>query len=279
MMISKEECFAILDKHIKSDVNKFWTETLSKTDIHRLTTQFMPFSFEDKLKQYYFTSQAVCFGNALEEIFHVFLEINGAAFLDRHYVAQHDCDQLFTYLDKVVLIEQKVRDDHDSSKKVGQITNFKAKKDALQQDFKNFYCSSWFIDDGLIKNRSYYSGELTDPYELCYGAEIESFLKIIFNDDRAKGFVDTLGNYLDEYHQYASNNILDNIYIDYTALKPKALYDLLSAKQRQNDIAHFFFQDNIPYEDILKTYKAKRQTGYTPEIIILLEERLNGKTV
>lgn len=275
-MISKEECFNILDKHIKSDINQFWTDALSKTDIHRLTTQFMPFSFEDKLKQYYLTSQVVRFGNALEEIVHLFLERNGAKFLDRHYVAQHDCDQLFTYLDKTVLIEQKVRDDHDSSKKVGQITNFKDKKIALQKSFDNFYAASWFIDDGLRKNQAYYAGQLTDPYELCYGSEIEEFLELIFDDDRAKGFVDILGTYLDEYHQYASNTILDNIYVDYTALQPKALYDLLTAKNRENEIAHFFFKDCIPYEEMLKTYKSKRQTGYTPKIIALLEEKLNG---
>lgn len=276
MMISREECFAILDKHIKSDISQFWTNTLANTDIHRLTTQFMPFSFEDKLKQYYFTSQAVCFGNALEEIFHVFLEKNGAVFLDRHYVAQHDCDQLFSYLDKVALIEQKVRDDHDSSKKKGQIENFNAKKTALRQDFNNFYCSSWFIDDGLRKNQSYYAQQLTDPYELCYGTEIETFLELIFDDDRAKGFVTTLGTYLDEYHQYASNTILENIYIDYTALQPKALYNLLSAKNRRNEIAHFFFRDCIPYKEMLNTYKNKRNTGYVPNVIKLLEEEING---
>lgn len=279
MMITKEECFAILDKHIKSDVSKFWTDALDKTDLHRFTTQFMPFSFEDKLKQYYFTSRVVCFGNALEEIFHCMLEKNGAIFLDRHYVAKHDCDQLFSYLNKTVLIEQKVRDDHDSSKKTGQIVNFQAKKNALSQDFDEFYCTSWFIDDGLKKNRSYYLSQLTDPYELCYGAEIEDFLEMIFGDDRAKGFVDILGAYLDEYQQYATNDILDNIYIDYTALQPKTLYNLLSAKNRRNEIAHYFFQDNIPYEDMLKTYKAKRKNGYIPQVITLLEEILNGKTV
>lgn len=122
----------------------------------------------------------------------------------------------FSYLNKTVLIEQKVRDDHDSSKKTGQIVNFQTKKNALSKDFDEFYCTSWFIDDGLKKNRSYYLSQLTDPYEL----EIEDFLEMIFGDDRAKGFVDTLGAYLDEYQQYAVNDILDNIYIDYTALQP-----------------------------------------------------------
>ena len=35
------------------------------------------------------------------------LEKNGAIFLDRHYVAKHDCDQLFSYLNKTVLMKAK----------------------------------------------------------------------------------------------------------------------------------------------------------------------------
>jgi len=56
------------------------------------------------------------------------------------------------------MIEQKVRDDHDSTKKVGQFDNFENKYFALTQRYNNYEIIPimWFIDDSLVKNRKYY---------------------------------------------------------------------------------------------------------------------------
>ena len=278
MNISKEECFDILNKHLKLDASAFWTNALKNTDLCRFTTSFQFYSFEDKLKQYYFTSNNVRFGNALEEIVRVFLEKNGAQFLERrNEVEKHDCDQIFKYMDKIVLIEQKIRDDHDSSKKIGQLENFQIKKEELKKKYEKVYCTSWFIDDCLTKNKSFYAASLTKDYELCYGQEIECFLKIIFNDDRADGFVEVLSSYLDEYRNFsASIDIFNNVYIDYNEFLPAKLFNLLNEKKYRNEIAHYFFNDNIPYKEILTTYKKKRKTEYVLKIINLLEGELNG---
>lgn len=277
MMITKSECFDILNKHLKADGSSFWTQALNTTDLCRFTTSFQFYSFEDKLRQYYFTHNNVCFGNALEEIMHLFLEKNGVEFLDRRQtVVDHDCDQIFKYLDKVVLIEQKIRDDHDSSKKVGQLENFQYKKESLRKDYEEVYCAFWFIDNNFTKNSSYYAKYLTDSFELCYGSEIEEFLELVFDDDRAKGFINALSLYLEEYRLSISNvNIFDNVSIDWSKLKPAKLFALLNETKYKNEIAHYFFQDNIPYKEILQLYKTKRNTGYTPKIINLLKEIVN----
>lgn len=277
MILEKSECFDILNKHLKADGNTFWTKALETTELCRFTTNFQFQSFEDKLRQYYFTHNTICFGNALEEIVHVFLEKNGAIFLNRKLINGYDCDQLFTYGDKVVLIEQKIRDDHDSTKKKGQLNNFLAKKTGLKEKYKNVFCSSWFIDDSLSKNKKFYLNTLTDNYELTYGDEIEKFLQIIFEDNRADNFVSTLSDYLCEYRQtFDTRNIFTGVNINYEALSPAKLYALFVDKQYRNKIAQYFFNGHIPYENILNFYKKKSKIGYVPKVITMLESEING---
>lgn len=73
-----------------------------------------------------------------------------------------DIDQLLIKDDKVLFIEQKVRDDHDSTKKRGQISNFEKKLEALVDIYgdKVTWGFFYFIDPSLVKNRNFYRPEL-----------------------------------------------------------------------------------------------------------------------
>lgn len=59
----------------------------------------------------------------------------------------------------IYLIEQKIRDDHDSAKKRGQFDNFKKKYTTLKKLYpqSNIIATMWFIDESLIKNKKYYT--------------------------------------------------------------------------------------------------------------------------
>jgi hypothetical protein len=58
-------------------------------------------------------------------------------------------------------IEQKVRDDHDSTKKRGQISNFETKLETLYKKHKDKLVGiMYFIDPDLSKNKNYYLPEL-----------------------------------------------------------------------------------------------------------------------
>ena len=78
-----------------------------------------------------------------------------------------DIDQLLMKDDKVLFIEQKVRDDHDSTKKRGQISNFEKKLEALVDIYgdKVTWGFFYFIDPSLIKNRNFYQPELVKLQE------------------------------------------------------------------------------------------------------------------
>ena len=73
-----------------------------------------------------------------------------------------DIDQLLMKDNKVLFIEQKVRDDHDSTKKRGQISNFEKKLEALVDIYgdKVAWGFFYFIDPSLVKNRNFYQPEL-----------------------------------------------------------------------------------------------------------------------
>jgi hypothetical protein len=97
-----------------------------------------------------------------------------------------DLDQIFRNGAFIYFIEQKVRDDHDSTKKRGQISNFEKKINALLRIYKEteLKCYTYFIDPGLTKNKRFYTQELDKIHsdynvytKLCYGKELWDEIK------------------------------------------------------------------------------------------------------
>lgn len=111
--------------------------------------------------------------------------------MKRFYISQDEeksCDQYFfsTETANYYLIEQKVRDDHDSSKKQGQFKNFQDKIVFLKSVHGSALIGAmYFIDPALKKNRNYYqsqlqvlSHDLNIPLYLFYDGELFDFLGI-----------------------------------------------------------------------------------------------------
>jgi hypothetical protein len=93
------------------------------------------------------------------------------------------CDQLFYQGDDIIFIEHKIRDNHDSTKKVGQSGNFDEKIKIIHKLYPENKIRSyeWFIDDQFKKNRNYYESIIdvinneTSDYNqsfLMYGREL-----------------------------------------------------------------------------------------------------------
>lgn len=138
-----------------------------------------------KLIQNLTQSCEIKFGNFIEDILTDFIVEMGYEILEKNIGKDErgnnlNVDQLFTKKDAVYLIEQKVRDDHDSTKKRGQYSNFIKKIKVIKASFPNkkIIASMWFSDDSLQKNKKYYS-EMIDAntdtdveIHLYYGAEL-----------------------------------------------------------------------------------------------------------
>lgn len=155
---------------------------------------FRPTTPKSKLLQNIFQSREIRFGNALEEVIREFIKSWGYQDIpDKKFTygeEEYDLDQYFkdnggTYY----FIEQKVRDDHDSTKKRGQMENFKVKLKYLHDKHGDALVGiMYFIDPSLTKNRNYYLKELETlkrkypnvDLHLLYGKEL---FRVLGNED------------------------------------------------------------------------------------------------
>jgi Holliday junction resolvase-like predicted endonuclease len=139
--------------------------------------------------QHLLQSYEIRFGDALEELIEEILKDLGYSILPKSITTsngeQLSLDQFFTDGKNYYFIEQKIRDDHDSTKKRGQIANFEAKLEELFKKYKdNLIGIMYFIDPDLAKNKNFYTSELNHlneyykvPLYLFYGKELFEFLK------------------------------------------------------------------------------------------------------
>ncbi len=152
---------------------------------------FRPTKPKTKLVQNITQSHEIRFGDALENIFEMYFEKLGFELLEKRLTPEetkdnkeYNIDQLFRKNNVIYLIEQKVRDDHDSTKKVGQFSNFEAKYFEVSRKYANniIIPIMWFIDDSLRKNKNYYSNQMIEMAKfynctpkLYYGAEMFNY--------------------------------------------------------------------------------------------------------
>lgn len=161
----------------------------------RFTGPFRPSTQVEKLLQHILQSREILFGDAIEEVFAAVLEASGYWRQNRILWGELgngkrrklECDLLFMTPDKerVLLVEQKLRDDHDSTKRRGQISNFREKVGFIRQNYQEPHCALMhFVDPALRKNKTFYSNELHNMSAEggvhntpLYGAELFEHLK------------------------------------------------------------------------------------------------------
>lgn len=145
---------------------------------------FRPTKPKAKIIQNLLQSHEIRFGNAFEILIEQYLQESGFNLLDKVFINNSDTlelDQIFENDDTIFFIEQKVRDDHDSTKKRGQVDNFEKKITAILEKYngKNIEGFFYFIDKNFTKNRNFYIEQiqkLSNDYgitlHLLYGDEL-----------------------------------------------------------------------------------------------------------
>ena len=145
---------------------------------------FRPTKPKAKILQNLLQSNEIRFGDALEILFEKYFEQLGFTSLPKKIKLEEEdlnLDQLFKDSKYIYFIEQKIRDDHDSTKKRGQFANFEKKITALIQEYDEakLKCFTYFIDPDLSKNKKYYKEEIAKVQsdykifaKLCYGREL-----------------------------------------------------------------------------------------------------------
>lgn len=157
-----------LNKSVKSEDAEFVYELLVTVvnNPKRYTGIFRLSNAKTKLIQNVTQSREIKFGDFMEDIITEYIAEMGYNNLNKNIGTDEEgnklsADQVFVKNNTVYLIEQKIRDDHDSTKKRGQYANFQKKYELLKR--KNPDCdinaTMWFIDDSLVKNKNYYIEE------------------------------------------------------------------------------------------------------------------------
>jgi len=162
--MNHEEFCAILNKHIFEGEKKELLRRIAENP-ERFIGLFRPTKPGAKILQHLLQSHEIRMGDALEEIIEKILGSLGYTTLPKriHSASGKELllDQYFTDGKQYWFIEQKVRDDHDSTKKQGQIGNFEDKLETLSKMHgTNLIGIMYFIDPDLTKNQNYYNQEL-----------------------------------------------------------------------------------------------------------------------
>lgn len=167
MIMKYKKFIKVLNKHIKND-DSFIYELLVTVvkNPNRYTGIFRLSNAKTKLIQNVTQSQEIKFGDFMEDIVTEYIAAMGYNNLNKSIGNDEEgnalsADQVFMKGNTVYLIEQKIRDDHDSTKKKGQYDNFRKKYALLKRKYPkyNINATMWFIDNTFAKNRKYYTEE------------------------------------------------------------------------------------------------------------------------
>jgi len=188
MIKTYDEFISKLNEKIKSD-DSFYYELLVTVikNPNRYTGIFRLSNAKTKLIQNVTQSREIKFGDFMEDVVTEYIAAMGYTNLNKSIGTDEEgndlsADQVFKKNNTVYLIEQKIRDDHDSTKKRGQYQNFRKKYMLLKRQHPNctIDATMWFIDDSLVKNRNYYQSEAAVENErgidihILYGSSLFS---------------------------------------------------------------------------------------------------------
>ena len=187
-----EKFKAILNKKIFEEPKANLIEKLADNP-QRYIGLFRPTKPKAKIIQNLTQSNEIKFGNAFEILIEEYLKDNDFEILNKKLDTENNklnLDQHFKKNDKVYFVEQKIRDDHDSTKKRGQTNNFKEKlKLLLRDNNKNLIGIIYFIDPEFSKNKKHYKERLEEmrgkygvELYLFYGEEFFDFFNLNWNE-------------------------------------------------------------------------------------------------
>ncbi|WGI36772.1 hypothetical protein [Mesomycoplasma lagogenitalium] len=128
------------------------------------------------------------YGNFFEQVIKEFLKENNFNLLNENNEYKN-IDLLFSLNNDLYIAEVKVRDNHDSTKRIGQISNLLSKSKKIKSKFSSYKIHSliYFIDETERKNYSFYINEYDkykenfNSFNVFYGDELFKHLNIIDN--------------------------------------------------------------------------------------------------
>ena len=270
------------DIMFKGNSEALLTQIANMSDIH--IDIFKLTALKTNLIQNILQLYEIKFYMALEGIVQKYFNILGFTVLPNHlvtketiYCASCDMQQIVKKRNTIYLIEQKIRDDHDSTKKVGQFTNFEAKYFEISNKYKDSEVIPimWFIDASLRKNKNYYLEQMekmSSFYDcsprLYYGQEM--FSK---SENGISDFPIDMWNEIVEYLKLWKKNLPDmpevnfdlnseQVFLEIRDLSPCVYRKLFENEDIKQQILPIIFGKGIVLEKLKDYFLAKNQLVY-----------------
>ena len=236
---------------------------------------FRPTKPKAKILQNLLQSHEIRFGDAFKHAIEEYLRLKGCEILPKRFTNDDgdilNIDQCFRKDNKVYFIEQKVRDDHDSTKKRGQIQNFEKKLDIMLSHYaeEELIGIFYFIDPDLVKNKKFYVAELS-KMTTDYNIETRIFYgKPLFEYLGYADIWEEVLTYLVEWKKEIPD--LPEINFDLDAkhtfeeikdLKPLVFRKLLTNDEIFREIILTLFPEKTTLKLLLEYYSTKHETIY-----------------
>lgn len=250
---------------------------------------FRPTKPKGKIIQNLTQSQEIKFGDAFEIILEEYFKASNFFGLPKIFRREgrksYALDQLFMKDKRIIFIEQKVRDDHDSTKKRGQVDNFIRKIEILEEEYPKTIIIAffYFLDPSLKKNQKYYKEkvkEIKKDYDmecyLFYGSELLEFFKI----DVWKEILNHLKRWKDEIPEMPEINFdidVNNNFEKIKDVEPNKFLKILKNDTIFNDMILTISPEKKLLNKLLEYFNIKsEQRAVYRTISNLLEARLKS---
>lgn len=209
-IIEYEEFVDKLNKIVYRDVK---VDIISKiaNKPARYINLFRPLSVKLKLIHNILQSYEIKFGDFIEDITTDYLSHYYEILPKKAKYKKKNIlfDQLFRTEEDIYMVEQKMRDDHDSTKPTGQFANFVKKINYLKEAYPNMRIKAimWFVDADFKKQRNFYLESMKKTcindveMHLFYGSQLMDYL------DKSEIFIE-LVSYLERW-KFLPNDKLD----------------------------------------------------------------------
>lgn len=188
--MTEEKVKEIFIKHYSDLGNAFYKKTYKKRGATFNDFLNAPLTENERVVGAIFTSANIRYGDVIEEVINEFLAENGVD-------VKHEGKKIDLHFERdntIYVGEVKMRDNHDSSKKEGQLKNLKTKTNAqvALNTGKKVVPFIFFVDGSEKKNHTFYAAELNKEfgnYHIFFGDEIFAFLKLTNEWDQIKQII------------------------------------------------------------------------------------------
>ena len=234
---------------------------------------FRPSRPKAKIIQNLLQSHEIRFGDAFETVIEEYLREENFTILDnKFYDANQDrleVDQIFLANHGLHFVEQKIRDDHDSTKKRGQIDNFEKKLEVILHEYSNqeIYGYFYFIDDSFNKNKNFYVAEINKlsrdyglTLKLVYGRELFDEIGMKHTWDEILGHLKHWKKEIPELPEINFDTDPKQSFIEIKDI-PSSTYRKLFTNPNLDDLLYVLFPEQETLQLLYEHFQKSNQVG------------------